>query len=463
MYAVKGADDKSKPKGICMTIGDFFLSILKSLNPCYRAGLREGKHAWVFLQIVYFIVLLIIRARVAAGDWYRTKSWPGMAMCNDLNVHKDEDWVLAQETAYEKGLHTNYTDCMVNEITLRISAGVFATFLIFFLCAIFGAGHFAVSRLFLVKLTLPLILAGAFQYLPDNVFEVVEIIFAVCSVIAFIFLQVFVINFAVKWNDLWTDNSLEDKKNGKSGKVWLLALVIFSFLFFVYSVVVTGYYASLTKWDFKTENLTHVFNLIVASWVLNFLLLILSLFSRIKHGSLLVSTVVMAYIATLGWGAAVRSGQIEVIQNTEEPVPFQFDIYEVPVLRDAIGYQVMMLLWMVVALVTVAREEKAVAGKDGPNEINLGVNNLEGREEDEVEKKDTHLDFDLINQYQLKIKNLQMKKKKYLTCPQSYSLCFILLSLVHLEHSLIMMLILEKTNYCSKIRKTNKISYFGVI
>jgi len=344
-----------EPEKKTPAIAQFFKSIAVSLGEgCLGTPtVIDGKNALLFMQIAYFIVLIVLRETAS--------SYVPDSICrNDLK--RDH--------------------CLRDEVSVRLSIALMLDFAFLLLLTLCTFGYTALTKFFLLKLSAPIAIFFGLLYIPDGWLYTLEIICGVFCFINFLFLMVFVLNFAVKWNDLWTANSLEDQRKMKSGTIWLYALVFFSVLFIAVSTIITGYYGSKTN-DVATSQ---PFNVLIANYVVMFVILIVSLLSIISHGSLLVSSVIMSFLTTVCWGAALR---YHITLTSLEDINKKRIIDELPEIKilpdqygdytqhDHNGFIAMMAIFLLFALVTTAREEKPVSGTEGPAEVDVGITQLD--------------------------------------------------------------------------------------
>jgi len=338
-------------------VAQFFKSIALSLAGgccCPKPDIVDGKNALVFLQLVYFIALIVLRE--TAADYAPDK------LCDS-----------------PPELQTREV-CLRDQVSIRLSMALMIEFFLLLLMTLCTFGYHAVTGCFIAKLVVPVGIFFASLYVPEDWSNVMEYICGGFCMVNFLFLMVFVLNFGIKWNDLWTANSMEDQRNMKSGKSWLVALVTFAILFIIMATVITGYYGYKTNFDATRQ----AFNVLLANYIVMFIILILSLLTVITHGSLLVSAIILAFLSSIAWGAALRYPGINkplTAQELDVPVVGTLSIRSDYTTHDYNGFIVVMLFWLICALVTSARESKAVSTNEGPNEVDIGITELEVKDE----------------------------------------------------------------------------------
>eukprot|EP00397_Hematodinium_sp_SG-2012_P015100 GEMP01015372.1.p1 GENE.GEMP01015372.1~~GEMP01015372.1.p1 ORF type:complete len:433 (+),score=65.68 GEMP01015372.1:33-1331(+) len=327
---------------------------------CGDTQIKDGKKAITLLQIIYMIVLVVFRSATIPFDYFRSSK--SKLMCGD------------------QALDTAALDsCLQTQATYRLAWAVSSLFVLLMLFTVCGKGVQALTSCFLLKLLIPVGLFVAYFFIPDVVFNHLAYVGGVIAGVAFVYLFALVLNFAVKWNNLWTTNAMDDKRANKSGMSWFVGLLFFSFAFFATSLagtIVLAGFVDENKQYFVTfpssvNNVNSRQGLVIGTFVIMCILLFVSLLSAIKHGALLVSTVMMAFLITLCWGAS------------------HGNVYDKQM--DHTAYLVVMALWFVLALITSARERKdsrpssdfstAVdSEKDDSGEVPTGFNDLEDNE-----------------------------------------------------------------------------------
>jgi len=154
------------------------------------------------------------------------------------------------------------------------------------------------------------VIAGSvlFALIPNGFFNVYA---KIASVILGWFLlvqMVWIIDFGFSWNDLWVTNAAEDRLAGKSGKSWLIGILVFAVSFLIGAYVWYGFMYKGNSLNYNSKVILGV-NVGVST-----ALGLVSVFS--PRGGILPASLVVLYIAWLSW-SILQSAAVRIVDNAQ--------------------------------------------------------------------------------------------------------------------------------------------------
>jgi len=267
--------------------------------------ISDGKMALVLVQFVYMICLIVFRSTAYAFDFYEGPQGEGFT----YNVQ-----MCSNETDYYKVgnvTNANITDdtktCFMTQVTYRMGWATSLLFLVLTFMALGKQGVPALTRLFPVKLVFPIIFFLFFIFLwPDVIFQYMAYVAGFASAVAWILMIVMVINAGARLTGFCDEKT--SLLVGEEQSSWTSLPAVLGGLFFIASVVGTVFLSKQTVFVEKPE--TSAINdrrwLSIGSCMFMFCCLCLSVSPLVKHGSFLVSCMMMALVTTLCWGASLN-------------------------------------------------------------------------------------------------------------------------------------------------------------
>jgi hypothetical protein len=152
-------------------------------------------------------------------------------------------------------------------------------------------------------LLVPLLAAGLL-WVGNDFFDVVA---SVSTIVLFIFLllqMVALIDSAYSWNSRWVSNALQDRSasraDASAGKRWYIGLFVSSAAFCTTSWIAYAFMLKTTTTSEQNSILS--VNIVVTAF-----LLLVSISNWAKHGALLPSAVVIAYVCWISWNALLSN------------------------------------------------------------------------------------------------------------------------------------------------------------
>jgi hypothetical protein len=334
------------------------------------SSIQDGKMALVLVQFVYMIILIVFRFTAHAFDFYegeQTSQWKqDVEMCSGLNYADSNASIV----------------CFQTQVTYRVSWAVAFLFMFLTLMSLAGFGVRALTGFFVVKLLVPLAFFFFFVFLwPDVFFTYMAYVGGFLSVFALLYLFIMVINFGAKLS-----SRRVDPNTGESNPVKKVASLVLGVLLFAASITGTVFLAHdypLNKASSGVSSIEDRRWLVAGSCIFMFVCLLISLLPIVKHGSFLVSSLMMALVTTFCWGASLNN-----YEDIAYPNGLMFHTH--------IAFFIVMVLWFLVALLAASTESVPVEKHDGEihamiDDLEKKTSNLTTEDKKEVKKLDTAL------------------------------------------------------------------------
>lgn len=341
------------------------------------AKIRNGKIALSVIQCFYLFCILASRF----GPSYTGPEWWSVE-ANYEAVKANTEAYFPQFCKEEVDASNNSTpgpptdsmgkthlqSCIEDQVTYRIGYAVATNFVILLVLALCGFGVRVLTNGMFINCIFPAIFAYVYMYVPDRVFDGYLSYTGIVTAPLFLtYLFTLVLAFAAKWNDSWNGRAAKADDERKA-RQWNGALLGFSFVFLAASCAIFGVLVHLGG----TRRLV----LACCTFGLMGIFTLISILSVVRHGSLLVSAIISAYLMTLCWGSQFRSSYdtLNVVHG------FDLELW-----KSHTAYLFIMMCWFIPALVISSREQKEVGWNSPENEIpieakaqtSIGINNLE--------------------------------------------------------------------------------------
>jgi len=358
-------------------------------------SIQDGKMALVLVQFVYMIILIVFRFTAHAFDFYegeQTNQWrQDVEMCSGMN-YADSDASIV---------------CFQTQVTYRVSWAVAFLFMCLTLMSLAGFGVSALTGFFVVKLMVPLMLFTSFVLtFPDVFFTYMAYVGGFLSVFALLYLFIMVINFGAKLS-----SRRVDPNTGKSSPVKKVASLVLGVLLCAASITGTVFLAHDYPLNMASSGVSSIEDrrwLVAGSCIFMFFCLLTSLLPIVKHGSFLVSSLMMALVTTFCWGATLNN-----YEDISYPNGLMFHTH--------IAFFIVMVLWFLVALLAASTESAPVEKHDG--EIHAMI--------DDCEKKGSSGEPVTTEEGKLEVKKLETAMYLFFhTC-----IPFALMSLMYTENT----------------------------
>lgn len=316
-----------------------------------RVSIEDSKRALFCMQVFYALILFLFRYY---PENFRFR-W-GL-MC----VEDEESGLLGPGGIGE---------CLQRQVTLRLMSSVMVVFLLLIAMTLLNMGYFAMTKLYLPKLLVPLCIFFPSLALPDSMFKYIEAYGVMYALHGFVLGVVFVHNFSVRLNEKCVENQLDDHNNGYRGHLWRHTR------HFVGSTCIIGsilgsIFLVLNMEEVPEEERGSSYDVAWYTVVINIsVMAVITAISSLRHfaqGCYLVSCIMTAFLTTAVWGAVTYNGHV---RKTEEFAPFV----------------IIAMLWLLLGLAMSSSErprrsdtgsiyEKGIV--PGPVILNIGINDVE--------------------------------------------------------------------------------------
>lgn len=188
-------------------------------------------------------------------------------------------------------------DCWGNQLVYRVQASAMLVYLILIILVVSGCGSGAAHAYPVMKFFVVVVFALVFMFLPNMIFSGFGAFSDVASAIFLVVQTVPLIDFAYTWNEKWSNNARQIQVttyNLTRYNKWHYAILIASALLLIGAMVGASLFYSFWPDEWW---------LITLAMILSTVFLIISITEWCKHGSLLTSSVFMAYSVWLTYEA----------------------------------------------------------------------------------------------------------------------------------------------------------------
>lgn len=227
--------------------------------------------------------LQIIAVSMAAMMRWNPKTWLD-GPCAEL-----PDWGICD--CYASPTEDLRQSCYMDQLTYRCEFSVVLLFVFLMILCVSGCAKHAAQDCPFGKFMILILLTVVLLFVPNTILTVFGQIAGVASAVFLAWATILLVDFAYTWNEGWHSKAIARQRElqPQGHRNWLIAIVVAAASTFVLGIVE----GVLLLVNFQS---TSAQVLVITSFLVAFVLLVISITDWCEHGALLTSTVVLAYV-----------------------------------------------------------------------------------------------------------------------------------------------------------------------